>query len=299
MQLLKEKLYKDAAMKLDKEKVLIVCDRGALDSKAYMNDLDFYALLRENNLSEVELRDNYDAVFHLVSAAKGAEEFYTLANNSARSESVEEAVVADERTLKAWMGHPHLRVIDNSTNFNDKIQRLIKEISSFLGEPEPFEIERKFLIEYPNVEFLEKLDTCNKVEIVQTYLLSNDNEEIRIRQRGNNGNYVYYKTIKKDYDKFNRLEIEKRLTQDEYLRLLTQQDPMYHQIVKTRYCLMYKNIYFEIDIYPFWSDKAIMEIELNSLDQTFEIPDFIKVIKEVSDDEEYKNRNIAKIKKDK
>ena len=33
------------------------------------------------------------------------------------------------------------------------------------------------------------------------------------------------------------------------------------QIRKTRYCLTYKNQYFEIDIYPFWNDKAILEIE--------------------------------------
>ena len=44
------------------------------------------------NKNEKDLRDNYDAVFHLVTAAKGAEEFYTLSNNTARTETVEEAM---------------------------------------------------------------------------------------------------------------------------------------------------------------------------------------------------------------
>ena len=54
----------------------------------------------------------------------------------------------------AWAGHPHLRVIDNSTGFEDKIRRLIREISLYLGEPQPYEIERKFLIEYPDLNRL-------------------------------------------------------------------------------------------------------------------------------------------------
>ena len=64
------------------------------------------------------------------------------------------------------------------------MKHLISEISSFLGEPEPFEIERKFLIEYPDIEALEKNPNCKKVEIIQTYLNSGNGDEIRVRQRG-------------------------------------------------------------------------------------------------------------------
>ena len=135
-QLEKEKLFEQAARKfVNEDKILIVCDRGTIDNKAYMSGFDFKQLIKMMGLSEIEMRDSYDAVFHLVTAAKGAEEFYTKANNNARSESLDEARHADSRALNAWTGHPHLRVIDNSTNFEDKIKRLIFEISSFLGEP--------------------------------------------------------------------------------------------------------------------------------------------------------------------
>ena len=43
------------------DKVLIVCDRGALDNKAYMNDLEFAEAIQFIGSNEVELRDNYDA----------------------------------------------------------------------------------------------------------------------------------------------------------------------------------------------------------------------------------------------
>ena len=100
LQMEKEKVFAQAAATMAAEKILIVCDRGALDNKAYMTDLEFTCVLEALGCNEVELRDNYDAVFHLVTAAKGAERFYTLANNAARYETVEEAVRARGADMK-------------------------------------------------------------------------------------------------------------------------------------------------------------------------------------------------------
>jgi len=119
LQIEKEKIFEQAAKTMNTDKVLIVCDRGTLDNKAYMDDMEFFEALQFIKTNEVELRDNYDAVFHLVTAAKGAEEFYTTSNNSARTETVEEAAVLDDKLISAWTGHPHLRVIDNSSSFED------------------------------------------------------------------------------------------------------------------------------------------------------------------------------------
>ena len=295
LQLTKEQIYMDAARDAAVQKVLVVCDRGIADAKAYMCESEFEAVLKSLQKSEVELRDTYDAVFHLVSAAKGAQEFYTTANNAARKESIEQAAAIDDKLIAAWAGHPHLRVIDNASDFEDKIKRLIEEISSFLGEPEPLEIERKYLIEYPDITALESMPNCRKVEIIQTYLSCNDEEEVRVRQRGENGNYIYFQTIKKKVSGLKRIEIEKRLSQQEYLTLLMQADTSKRQIRKDRYCLMFENQYFEIDIYPFWNDKAICEIELKSEKDEIHFPPFIQVIKEVTEDSAYKNASLAKI----
>jgi len=295
LQIEKEKIFCLAAATMSADRVLIVCDRGALDNKAYMSDQDFEDILSSLDMNEVELRDNYDAVFHLVTAAKGAVEFYTTANNSARTETVEEAAAMDDRLLSAWTGHPHLRVIDNCTDFENKMRRLIAEISSFLGEPEPLEIERKYLIEYPDITWLEGDPYCQRIEIIQTYLKSDDDEEVRVRQRGIGGNYIYFKTTKKTISGIKRVEIEQRLSQKEYLSLLMDADATRRQIRKTRYCLTYLGQYFEIDVYPFWSDKAIAEIELSDENATITFPAQIKVIREVTGDEDYKNASLAKI----
>ena len=167
LQLTKERLFEKAARTMKADKILIVCDRGAIDNRAYMNDREFAEVLGEVGKTERELIESYDAVFHLVSAAKGAEEFYTLANNAARYETVSQAVEMDDRLIEAWKSHPHHYVIDNSVELREKLKKLIAQIREFLGEPAPFEIERKFLIEMPDLAALEKLPGCRRVEIEQ------------------------------------------------------------------------------------------------------------------------------------
>lgn len=293
LQLEKERVFEQAAAGMKEDKILIVCDRGAIDNRAYMNDLEFAQVLDALRTDEIQLRDNYDAVFHLVTAAKGAVQFYTTANNQARTESPEQAIALDEKLIAAWTGHPHLRVLDNSTGFEDKLKRLIAEIRSFLGEPEPLEIERKFLIEYPDLRWLEKIPNCRKVDIMQTYLKANDGDELRVRQRGENGSYIYYKTLKRRISDTVRTEIEQRLSQKEYLQLLMEADPAKRPIRKTRYCLTYANQYFEIDVYPFWQDKATVEIEMSDENAEIHFPEELKMICEVTDDPSYKNAALA------
>ena len=295
LQMEKEKTFEQAAQTMSADKVLIVCDRGALDNKAYITDAEFDDMLSQFGANEIELRDHYDAVFHLVTAAKGAAEFYTTANNTARTETVQQAAGIDDKLIAAWTGHPHFRVIDNSTGFEEKMRRLIAEISSFLGEPEPFEVERKFLIEYPDVAWLESMPNCQKIEIIQTYLYCSRDEEVRVRQRGFDGHYIYFQTTKRRVSDIKRVEIERRLTEREYVRLLMNADTSRRQIRKDRYCLTYENQYFEIDVYPFWTDKAIAEIELSDENAEIRCPDEIRVIKEVTDDDAYKNASLAKI----
>lgn len=295
LQIEKEKVFEMAAEMIPAEKILIVCDRGSIDNKAYMTPEEFKNVLAYMGTNEVELRDNYDAVFHLTTAAKGAEEFYTTANNPARRDTIEEAIAFDDKLISAWTGHPHFRIIDNNTDFEGKMRRLIQEISTFLGDPIAYEIERKYLIEYPDISRLENNPNCQKIDIIQTYLKPTGDEEVRIRQRGFGGNYIYFKTIKKKVSDLKRVEIEERLSQSEYLTLLMEADPTKRPIRKTRYCLTYEGQYFEIDIYPFWNDKAIAEIELSEGNENIRFPEEIKVIKEVTGDDSYRNSVLANI----
>ena len=108
--------------------VIIFYDRGLMDGKAYMSSEGFDNLLKDEGFTEKEIKNRYDAVFHLVTAADGAEEFYTLDNNEARTETPEEARELDKKTYNAWVGHEKLYRFDNSTDFETKIKRLIEKV---------------------------------------------------------------------------------------------------------------------------------------------------------------------------
>ena len=72
-------------------------------------------------------------------------------------------------------------------------------------------------------------------------------------------------------------------------------DPTRMPIRKDRYCLADGNQYFEIDSYPFWNDQAILEIELSDPEEEIRFPKMLKVIREVTEDEAYKNASLAKL----
>ena len=63
---------------------------------------------------------------------KGAEDAYTCANNAARTETVEEAIQVDNRSINAWKDHPNRVIIDNSTGFDEKMNKLFQGIRAFL-----------------------------------------------------------------------------------------------------------------------------------------------------------------------
>ena len=78
------------------------------------------------NFFKVDLRDNrYDQIIHLITAANGAEQFYTLDNNITRTETIEVAREIDEKCSKAWIGHPCMDVIGNCTIFEMKVTRAL------------------------------------------------------------------------------------------------------------------------------------------------------------------------------
>lgn len=287
----KEKTTREAARILCKDTVIIY-DRGLMDGKAYTELENFIEILSHNLITYTDARDQYDAVFHLVTAAEGAEESYTLANNKARTETPEQARKADLKTRNAWVGHPHLRVIDNSTPFKEKIDRLIKEVFSVMGLPVPVEIERKYLIKKPDLAMLETTEGVVKTNILQTYLkTTTPGIERRVRQRGDGSSFSYYYTEKITLSDLSRQETERKITVQEYLSFLLEGEK---KLRKDRYCFVYENQYFELDIYPDWEDEAILEIELTEETQEVDIPNWIQVIREVTGDFNYKNVNLAK-----
>ena len=293
----KEKVYEKAALNLLKtNKCVILYDRGLIDNKAYINQEKFDYLLKDMNLKELDLMDNYDMVIHLVTAADGKEEYYTLENNNARTETVLEAKILDSKTVNAWVGHRNLKIIDNETEFEEKMKRVINEINNLLGSPISLKKENKYLIdiEKSDLNFLNN-DNMAKTKIEQYYIKSNNNYEKRLRKRTYKGQNTYYFTVQqKEVKGKSKIVTDKKITEKEFNKLLDLY-PNYKMISKTRYSFVKNKQYFRLDIFGS-NCLAILEVEPTIENKSLRIPNELFVIKEVTNDISYNNFNLAKSK---
>jgi len=282
------------------QKTVILLDRGIWDCAAYTPHEQWEPILHKNGVSHIERDTRYDAVIHMVTAAIGAEEAYTKQNNKARRENLEEARVADQKTMDAWVGHPHLRIVPNSGFFEQKIHHVLKEITEFLGEPVPIEDERKFLVEVDFDVLKTNIKPRATSDIVQHYIqmIDNDTEEeksFRVRRRGSNGQWVYTHNVKVPIpgNPSARYEIEYQMAGEDYWDLIAQH-PNSRQVQKTRTCIVFNNIYFELDQIQRQDGNPLLLLEVETSNKgDIEPPQGIRIIREVTDDPSYYNQSLA------
>lgn len=292
-QLHKEQLALRAAELVPEEKILIIYDRAVLDDKAYITDEQFERVLEHFGKTEDEILSGYDAVLHLVSCAKGAEFAYNF-GNAARYESVEDARRTDDETLRAWSRHQNLHVIDNSVDFDDKINRAIAAIYRILGEPVPLADKRKYLIAMPDAAKIAERYGAVGVEMMQTYLMPlAPNVERRIRQQKNGGDYLYFYTEKRIAEDGRRWVTERPISEKEYVAYLMESDLSLHSVRKRKLRFVCRNRQMEIDLYPFSDERAVLFV-YGSPAESAELPPELTIIKEVTGDLAYKNRSLAK-----
>ena len=154
-----------------------------------------------------------------------------------------------------------------------------------------YEIERKFLVEFPDVS---ELDIKRKIGIVQTYLKRGENgSQRRVRSVNENGKVKYTYTEKVFLTAVTREENEYEISGEEYKLLLSEFRKDCPPVEKVRYCFDYHGQLFELDTYPFSDKLAIMELELDSPDQIIDFPENVRVIRDVSADRRYSNAALA------
>lgn len=116
------------------EPAVLLFDRGVMDGSAYLPEECWARVLRRLQLEAKSLIDGrYDAIIHLVTAAEGAEEHYQTVNNTIRYETVPQAREVCRRLRQAWLAHPRVEVIDNSTGFEAKMQRAVAAVCRVVG----------------------------------------------------------------------------------------------------------------------------------------------------------------------
>ena len=275
--------------------VLVVCDRGTMDISAYIKPEEWEEITAMCGTNSNELLERYDAVLHLVSAADGAEQYYTTATNATRYEQANEeglrlARELDKKVIRAWTGHPHLRVINNHDDFENKLNRVLKEISKVVGLPQPVQQERIF-----RVEIVGEIPECSESEITQTYLVAEPGSEVRLRRREfSGGKVVNVHRSRKRISDTEVIETERHIDNNLYEQMLQQADPYRATIKKRRQSFIWKGQFFEIDTFHAPIDNLVMmETKGVSEQENINFPPFVKVLEDVTGNSRYLNYNIA------
>ncbi|CAH1101662.1 unnamed protein product [Psylliodes chrysocephalus] len=285
---------------------LIICDRGAMDASAFVAKDKWESIMRENSWNNVELRDNrYNQIIHMVTAAKGAEEFYSTEDHNCRSEDVELARELDTKAAAAWVGHPYFDVIDNSTDFEGKIRRMIVSVCHKIGLDTGDRLlknsrKHKFLVEGPLPDD-SVFPPFQDFEVVHNYLQSNSPNQVRLRKRGQKGHYSYIHTVRRQNQPGGQvIEVKTQIAHRDYINLLTQKDNSHFTIYKRRRCFIENNQYFQLDIYEQPSHprcRGMILIETYSAldDQQLlkTLPGFLNIKKEVTGNPDYSMYNLS------
>lgn len=291
-QLHKMRLALRAAEKVPEPNVLIIFDRALFDDKAYVSDEEFCAVLGAFGVDEAEAMGYYDAVLHLVSCAKGAEFAYNF-GNAARYESLETAREMDDRTLRAWSAHPNLHIIDNAVDFEDKLARGLRAVYAAAGEAVHRTAWRKYLVQMPDTDLLRKQYGAVGLDMMQTYLSqTSPNIVRRVRQQKNGDEYLYFYT-EKHTSRDGCWETEKPISGKQYVQYLMEGDPALHAVHKVKYRFTYQNQRFELDVYPFSIEHAILRAALPEGVGEPLAPPEITLLRDVTDDPAYRNRRLA------
>lgn len=137
-----------------------------------------------------------------MSAAVGAEEFYSTEDHACRSEGVQLARELDYRSAASWVGHPYFDVIDNSTDFETKMKRMIDSVCQKLEINTGDRLlknskKRKFLVRGPLPKD-EEFPAFQDFDVVHNYLQNNNPKvQARLRKRGQKGHWMYIHTLRK------------------------------------------------------------------------------------------------------
>ncbi len=157
----------------------------------------------------------------------------------------------------------------------------------------PIEIEKKYVILMPDAEKMTKYESYGKSEIRQTYLSSDENVTRRVRHRIYSDRDEYTLTEKRRIDKMSSYEDEREITEDAYRLLLSEMREGTHTVKKIRHTFVYLGKLIEIDVYPEWEHTAIMETELEKREERIALPDFIRVIADVTGVKKYSNASMS------
>ncbi|KAJ9466813.1 TRPL translocation defect protein 14 [Diplonema papillatum] len=264
------------------KQAVIICDRGSMDGRAFCTEKVWNRILEAGEWTTSELRDGrYDLVVHLVTAADGAADFYGYATNASRSETAEEAVAQDVKLQQMWNGFPSLRIIDNSSSFEEKMKRCAQPILELVGADRRPGSQKKYAVESPPAAL--PITTTESESDIHILRGSRPENTMKIIHRADGkSNTFTYRTTRLHKGKL--FKVEKPLSRTAYDQLLEQVDPKIPEVRTKNLSFVYARQYFDYCIHTKSSTRTgpdvVVTVETNrdqhGVEQPVNLPDFLE-----------------------
>ena len=167
------------------------------------------------------------------------------------------------------------------------------------------EIEKKYLVKFETWDqVFELLDLLTSIKRIEQVYLKPINKEpaVRIRKtiEGFKSKKTYYEINQKIKIKNKeniKKEKEEKISEEEYNKYLKFKDDSKKLIKKNRLIFNYQNQLFELDLFKdHLKGLLILELEVKSENQKPKLPPFIKIVKEITDEDQYNNYNLSDYK---
>lgn len=127
-----EKTFNNLIQAIDANKILILYDGASLDIRSMCTKREFTTICNTLSISPEEVRNSYDAVFHLKSIAKWNNTLFDRLNNNNKIDS-SLAITIDDKIIDTWISHANYRIIDCCISIENKAKKQIHEIAKFLN----------------------------------------------------------------------------------------------------------------------------------------------------------------------
>jgi nicotinamide riboside kinase len=292
-----------------KKKVLIMCDRGVCDNFAFCSEENKELIMQETGWTKnFLLNERYDMVVHLVTTAIGAEEFYTLENNSARSESREQSAILDRRLIKEYQGHPNFVIIDNRPGgFPKKIDRMLNAITNLTGAKTPHKYIKKYLLgkNFSVKSFPGDLKIEKYTEEHNFLVTSKPNVMNWVFKRIYAENYspIFIHVMRIIEDSFERrIETHKTISEKNYYNFIAQRDSNYAPLKKEMVSFLWmkdnKFSTYSIETMLIRNEEiSILRVISDCEDDKglLNIPEFLPVDQEITENPIYFSANLSRI----
>ena len=277
----------------NKDKCVIIYDRGIVDNLAYLNDINQYRKMLNNFLlGEMQVLDRYDLVLDLLSLATCKSNEYNCLNNNARKETSDLAALVDYRTSMAWANHHNLRILSSEVSLQEELKSIIDMVDNLIFQNEVVKRER-YLIDLDRSD-LSQYNTLNYLDVCEHHFQIDDNNYIKcvVSVRYKRDASYLLELYKEENNQ--KIIVYREIIDSDDLGTLCRKSKFIGGAKKREINFIDNKVLYSLSIYD---DRAYLEVQNNNCDKEIIIPQGICLSKESIINNDSINKSIEYVRK--